>query len=130
MKRFIGNLKIYTQIVLDQESNKNFITVTSDAILRSNEKLLDSKVESITPFTSQLRVTCEVDQEKFLTFIISVSVHEKLVLKFYKNYAEALNFNIALKMALQQSSYHHLNRFTSFAPTRENCSSKLYHYSA
>lgn len=116
----IGGVKIYQQVQVDKapsfgtkiagffKSDKEgtkerdyFITITSDGILKSDNHLLESRVKSMIPFTSQLSVVCEVDKEGFFTFIISACAHEKMVIKLYKDYVKAINLDIALRMALQ-----------------------------
>lgn len=52
------------------------------------------------PFTNQLTIECKQSPENFITYIIQACAHEQLVLNFFNDYTSAINFVVALNMAL------------------------------
>ena len=80
------------------------------------------------PFTNQFKCKPSItpNPESYLSFAIDSCAHEKVNIHFYKDYAKGINFALALRMALRESSYNQPHRFHSFAQKRKNCASKLY----
>lgn len=115
----LGGVKVYQQLIVDKaegiggkitgffsnkDSNKRerdyFITITSDGILKSDNHLLESRVKSMIPFTDQLHIVCYVEGGNF-SFHISACQHEKMIINLYKDYVKAINFVVAINMALR-----------------------------
>jgi len=87
------NMKIYKHIkILKEQSMANkftgffnsnqgelpvdyFITITGDGILKSDNHLLESRIQMMIPFTNQLTISCMEDKERRITYVIQACSH-------------------------------------------------------
>lgn len=90
---------IFTDDLKKRRRKKDFfLTITSDGILKSDDHLLLSKVDTMIPFTNLMKVSNKRKGDDII-YKITSGRSETLKLNFYDDYVAAINFACGLGKA-------------------------------